>query len=89
MAEAVISRPGSQEPKKGLPDPPGDNRSAGRGEIIASPVARWLFWLDVMLLNDSLLCEIALPETGGGEFTDVAIYQGLILQPDSGLRRVR
>ena len=43
MAEAVISRPGPQEPEKGLPGPDEDTRSAEsnrpveRNTIIASP----------------------------------------------------
>ena len=40
VAEAVISRPGPQEPERGLPGPAGDNRSADRGETIASPMGQ-------------------------------------------------
>ena len=37
MAEAVISRPGPQEPEKGLPGPDEDNRSAERGSTSHGP----------------------------------------------------
>ena len=37
MAEAVISRPGPQEPEKGHPGPDEDNRSAKRGQSVTYP----------------------------------------------------